>query len=169
MSGRDAYAAHWAYKTWADIPEIQHPGEGCDASEIKAELFRGPTPMAPLEPPATLRDARADAQRRVEAVEALVARFRVAIKAADRAALRTAVDDADAMGFGGDPVGDAATLLATGAVDDGAGKEREFPKGSSLGRFPLVSADSWTSDHLSERSRRMDAFFPECARAEHSR
>ncbi|KAH8047290.1 tRNA-Phe hydroxylase [Aureococcus anophagefferens] len=38
VSGRDAYAAHWAYKTWADIPEIQHPGEGCDASEIKAEL-----------------------------------------------------------------------------------------------------------------------------------
>ncbi|KAH8048035.1 tRNA-Phe hydroxylase [Aureococcus anophagefferens] len=121
VSGRDAYAAHWAYKTWADIPEIQHPGEGCDASEIKAELFRGPTPMAPLDPPATLRDARADAERRVEAVEALVARFRVAIKAADRAALRTAVDDADAMGFGGDPVGDAATLLATGAVDDDGG------------------------------------------------
>jgi len=159
VSGRDAYAAHWAYKTWADIPELEHPGEGCDAREIKAELFKGPTPMAPLNPPATLRDACADAERRIEAVEALVARFRVAIKAADRAALRSAVDDADAIGFGGDPVGDAATLLATGAVDDGAGKESELPKGSSLGRFPLVSADSWTSDHLSERSRSLDAFF----------
>ena len=41
-----------------------------------------------------------------------------------------------------------------------AGKESEIPnfKGSYLGRFPLVSADFWTSDHLSERSRRVDAF-----------
>ena len=41
-----------------------------------------------------------------------------------------------------------------------AGKESEIPnfKGSNLGRFPLVSADFWTSDHLSERSRSMDAF-----------
>ena len=41
-----------------------------------------------------------------------------------------------------------------------AGKESDMPnfKGSSLGRFPLVSADFWTSDHLSERSRSMDAF-----------
>ena len=29
-------------------------------------------------------------------------------------------------------------------------------KGSYLGRFPLVLADFWTSDHLSERSRGMD-------------
>ena len=36
-----------------------------------------------------------------------------------------------------------------------AGKGCEIPnfKGSYLGRFPLVSADFWTSDHLSERSR----------------
>ena len=41
-----------------------------------------------------------------------------------------------------------------------AAKESEIPnfKGSDLGRFPLVSADFWTSDHLSERSRSMDAF-----------
>ena len=40
------------------------------------------------------------------------------------------------------------------------GKESEIPnfKGSSLGRVPLVSADFWTSDHLSARSRSMDAF-----------
>jgi len=45
-------------------------------------------------------------------------------------------------------------------VPDGAGQECEIPnfKGSSLGRFPLVSADFWTSDHLSERSRSVDAF-----------
>ena len=30
--------------------------------------------------------------------------------------------------------------------------------------FPLVSADSWTSDHLSERSRRVDAFYGTRAR-----
>jgi len=42
----------------------------------------------------------------------------------------------------------------------GAGQESDIPnfKGSDLGRFPLVSADFWTSDHLSERSRRVDAF-----------
>ena len=52
-----------------------------------------------------------------------------------------------------------------------AGKGCEIPnfKGSSLGRFPLVSADFWTSDHLSERSRRVDAFPGTRARAEHSR
>ena len=41
-----------------------------------------------------------------------------------------------------------------------AAKESEIPnfKGSFLGRFPLVSADFWTIDHLSERSRSVDAF-----------
>ena len=39
-------------------------------------------------------------------------------------------------------------------VDGRAAKESEIPnfKGSYLGRFSLVSADSGTSDHLSERS-----------------
>ena len=49
------------------------------------------------------------------------------------------------------------------ALDDApsrAAKESEIPnfKGSYLGRFPLVSADFWTSDHLSERPRSVDAF-----------
>ena len=41
-----------------------------------------------------------------------------------------------------------------------AAKESEIPnfKGSYLGRLPLVSADFWTSDHLSERSRSVHAF-----------
>jgi hypothetical protein len=41
-----------------------------------------------------------------------------------------------------------------------AAKESDMPnfKGSYLGRVPLVSADFWTSDHLSERSRRVGAF-----------
>ena len=45
-------------------------------------------------------------------------------------------------------------------VPDRAGQESEIPnfKGSYLGRFPLVSADFWTSDHLSERSRSVAAF-----------
>ena len=37
------------------------------------------------------------------------------------------------------------------------GKIPDF-RGASLGRFPLVSADFWTSDRLSDRSRRVDAF-----------
>ena len=62
-------------------------------------------------------------------------------------------------------------LIALGAVsyarDDAnfsvrgrAAKESEIPtfKGSYLGRFPLVSADFWTSDRPSGRSRRVDAF-----------
>ena len=40
-------------------------------------------------------------------------------------------------------------------------------KGSSLGRLPIVSADVWTSDHLSERPRSMDDFSGR-ARADHS-
>ena len=45
-------------------------------------------------------------------------------------------------------------------VANRAAKESEIPnfKGSVLGRFPLVSADFWTSDHLLERSRSVDAF-----------
>ena len=55
-------------------------------------------------------------------------------------------------------------------VADRAAQESDMPnfKGSDLGRFPVVSADFWTSDHLSERSRSVDAVF-ERARAEHSR
>ena len=60
----------------------------------------------------------------------------------------------------------AAAEVEHVGVDDGAGKESEIPnfKGSDLGRFPLVSADFWTSDHLSDRSRSMDAFFGTRAR-----
>ena len=66
-------------------------------------------------------------------------------------------------------VGDATTDTELAQLR--AGKECEIPnfKGSYLGRFPLVLADSWTSDHLSERPRSVDAFFWERARAEHSR
>ena len=47
-----------------------------------------------------------------------------------------------------------------------AAKESEIPnfKGSYLGRFPLDSADFWTSDHLSERPRSVDAFLGTRAR-----
>jgi hypothetical protein len=40
-----------------------------------------------------------------------------------------------------------------------AAKESDIPnfKGSFLGRFPLVSAEFWTSDHLSERPRSVGA------------
>ena len=51
--------------------------------------------------------------------------------------------------------GNAEVLVAPRAA-----QESEIPnfKGSYRGRFPLVSADFWTSDHLSERSRSVDAF-----------
>ena len=51
-------------------------------------------------------------------------------------------------------------FVALSWVPNGAGQESEIPdfKGSYLGRFPLVLADFWTSDHLSERSRSVDAF-----------
>ena len=51
-------------------------------------------------------------------------------------------------------------------VSNGAGQESEIPnfKGSDLGHFPLVSADFWTSDHLSERPRSVDVFFVTRAR-----
>ena len=47
-----------------------------------------------------------------------------------------------------------------------AAQESEIPnfKGSDLSYFPLVSADFWTSDHLSERSRSVDVFFVTRAR-----
>ena len=59
--------------------------------------------------------------------------------------------------------------LCEGPVEYRAGQESEIPnfKASYLGRFPLVLADFWTSDHLLERSRSVDAFL-ERARAEHS-
>ena len=46
----------------------------------------------------------------------------------------------------------------------GKGCERPIFEGSSLGRLPLVSADIWTSDHPSERSRSVGAFFGTRAR-----
>jgi len=56
---------------------------------------------------------------------------------------------------------DVEALLAAGAAERvRAAQESEIPnfKGSDLGHFPLVSADFWTSDHLSERYRSVDAF-----------
>ena len=57
-------------------------------------------------------------------------------------------------------VGDERTSDALAAWEPswpGQQKGATFPT-SYLGRFPLVSADFWTSDHLSERSRSADAF-----------
>ena len=56
--------------------------------------------------------------------------------------------------------GARANLKDADLVFARAAQESEIPnfKGSYLGHFPLVSADFWTSDHLSERSRSVDAF-----------
>ena len=71
-----------------------------------------------------------------------------------RAALASSVGDL-APALGRD-----ATVARVLPVLLGAAQESEIPnfKGSDLGRFSLVSADFWTSDHLSERSRSVDAF-----------
>ena len=55
---------------------------------------------------------------------------------------------------------DARLVLGQLTAAGRAGQESEIPnfKGSYLGHFPLVSADFWTSDHLLERSRSVDAF-----------
>ena len=55
---------------------------------------------------------------------------------------------------------DVPALVIHGDADARAAQESEIPnfKGSYLGRFPLVSADLWTSDHLSGRYRSVDAF-----------
>ena len=66
------------------------------------------------------------------------------------------VDAADVDGDGVTPLRSALAFPGSETlVLPGAGKGCEIPnfKGSYLGRFPLVSADFWTRDHLSERSR----------------
>jgi hypothetical protein len=74
---------------------------------------------------------------------------------------RAAAADAERQ-CGAGAVGDAlaAASAASRAVLDRAAKESELPnfKGSYLGRFPLVLAKLWTSDHLSERPRSVDDF-----------
>ena len=60
-------------------------------------------------------------------------------------------DDPDEM----DPF-DSLRLYAR--VHTGAAKRMHNFEGSDLGRFPLVSADSRTSDRLSKRPRRADVF-----------
>ena len=71
-----------------------------------------------------------------------------------------AMCDDDALGDAGGGSSDDESAAAR------AGQESEIPnfKGSFLGRFPLVSADFWTSDHLSERSRGVNAFLGTSAR-----
>ena len=60
------------------------------------------------------------------------------------------------------------TMSTMTTVGYGAAKGCKIPnfEGSSLGRVPLVSADSWTRDRFSERLRSADACSLERARAE---
>ena len=76
----------------------------------------------------------------------------VHLPAGHRDRQRKLADRCDATWFRDTFCGDDDALVR-------AGKECDIPnfKGSYLGRFPLVSADFWTSDHLSERSRSVGA------------
>ena len=53
-----------------------------------------------------------------------------------------------------DELAAARCSAVAGSLEPGQEKGAKSPtsKGSYLDRFPLVSADLWTSDHLSERS-----------------
>ena len=119
-------------------------------------------------------EAFSAAARRVEAFEALDGRrprilvAKVGMDGHDRGANVVAAGFAD-LGFDVDagPLFNLPEEVANQAVDADvhavgirAAKESEIPnfKGSYLGRLPLVSADFWTSDRLSERSRSVDAF-----------
>ena len=61
---------------------------------------------------------------------------------------------------GGEPAPRDGLALDSDDARPRAAKESEIPnfKGSDLGRFPLVLADFWTSDHLLEQSRSVDVF-----------
>ena len=119
-------------------------------------------------------EAFSAAARRVEAFEALDGRrprilvAKVGMDGHDRGANVVAAGFAD-LGFDVDagPLFNLPEEVANQAVDADvhavgirAAKESEIPnfKGSYLGHFPLVLANSWTSDHLSERSRSVDVF-----------
>ena len=152
-----------------------------DADDLTAGAAVRPACAPALDAPAPVVDDD-DVEARPE-WEATLSPFEKAMYVAEEAMAETlAATDAGAMNVG-DLVGAFATRAALeraplawcqslgeemawrGAasfedVASGAGKESEIPnfKASYLGRFPLVSADLWTSDHLSERSRSVDAF-----------
>ena len=132
------------------------------ARQIAAALSEGGAPPVDLRVE-TAVDAmvRANARVRVQFDEEMEAHYEYQAKhedVHDAASLVTFVNNS--------PNGVVASEVfdcyvgAERDVENRAGKESEIPnfKASYLGRFPLVSADFWTSDHLSERSRSMDAF-----------
>ena len=132
------------------LPRTLEPASPAHVARPKTAGGRSDEPLARL-----LFEAAADAERRKDDaahLESVVALARHA-QAPPGPRAKT--------------VGSLLSERAADAADNGgqdvlfrAAKESEIPnfKGSFLGRFPLVSADFWTSDHLSERSRSVDAF-----------
>ena len=148
--------------------EAELDGARRECARLTRALERAARPSPPPSPPPP--PPGGDAARLAEALR--VADARVALAETERdeyeatiRALRDRVARANAAANAADADARSAKARA------GAGQESERPnfKASYLGRLPLVSADLWTSDHLSERPRSVDAFFPERARAEHSR
>jgi hypothetical protein len=146
------------------------------ASELVGGLFHVFLGGDPVARSGDLRDVASEAHvaaalrdvaRRVGRAPGGLGALRVAARVPGRASADEILGAADplvnlAAEHASEPVARAVRL--------GAGQESDMPnfKGSYLGRFPLVSADFWTSDHLSERSRSVDDFL-EQSRAEHSR
>jgi len=166
---RDAAAA--ARRAAAGTANHADAERALEAAVGEAEVFNetrgGRVPLAAVD---DARDALAAARLADGAHDALAA----AITSRDGDALVAAL--ARAQGLDREPLVDEARALlrelgsareaaarlegALSIAEARAAKGCEIPnfKGSYLGRFPLVLADFWTSDHLSERSRSVDAF-----------
>jgi hypothetical protein len=114
------------------------PGGEHLASAFRAdEAFRAPPP------PAVEEDAAPDASREEATGLARAAAFQNTFNGLKKHLVGKLAQGGHAVDI---------KALATG----GAGNGRDTFKGASLGRVPLVSAGFWTSDHPSERSRRVD-------------
>ena len=145
-------------------------GKATDSSSDAEDATPPPSPKATD----SSSDAASSSSEHATTVEACAARARHAAATVNRLAQlamlwsRTVAEvcppENDEAEAALDALARSRLEEATGGGDDHvlvrAAQESEIPnfKGSDLGYFPLVSADFWTSDHLSERPRRVDAF-----------
>ena len=144
---------------WADVKVYWSPGEGFTAYGRPAFPYGAPPALTRL-PLAYFRDLLAGRCRERSLSEAAEVDYVVVDARSEeerRATGAFAIGEVKDVALRVEVVALApeACLDGSGDVALRAGKGCEIPnfKGSYLGRFPLVLADFWTSDHLSERSR----------------